>query len=337
MSTTNISEHLPTEAYYEGYELISRRSGYYGGVGRIQSRYPGPCQRDLQTSGADAEKRLQLFLRAESGQTIMKSDWNHSYGGQKSIKYHDSEPGDICGLDGGAHRWKITSYCRGIGRGTCDCGAIRFFANVIDRHYIDLVKNYNKKYGKPGRLYKSPPRYISPEIKKEIKEMKPNLNELPPIPPKPDVSALDLFQARKELGKYYDAHEMEIINDYRNLGAAAAKKRWGLSSCKHLKLLKKYNFLHKSVPVHESKKTAEPLITATEKNRAEKLTQLSSPVFFKCSRCGAIFPSVKEIDDHFIICQPSKGQKIIPCWRWYFLFFPGFARAWLETMERISK
>jgi hypothetical protein len=173
----------------------------------------------------------------------------------------DSLPGDVCGIDGGAHQWKLEPHIRHIDRGVCDCGAVRYFSTSMNPESIKLRDRYNAKHGKPGKVYKGPPRQ-RPENKtlkpKEenmaaqinVKELHPETREklgltkeainiaeelgrravsggLSPVPPKPTG-----YKAR---GKYYEKHKPEILKDIEAFGEQGIKypnktmKRWGIA------------------------------------------------------------------------------------------------------------
>lgn len=52
---------------------------------------------------------------------------------------------------------------------------------------------------------------------------------LPPVPPKPDLSGLNKFAARKKLSEYYHEHAAEMLADFHQLGDVPARERWGCS------------------------------------------------------------------------------------------------------------
>jgi len=115
-----------------------------------------------------------------------------SYSPDRKKKYIDSIAGDVCGITGQGHQWDCQPYCRGISRGTCGCGAVRFFATTL--YYPEaqkLLDHYNAKHGRPGKAYGGPPiiknipKNIPQEIKKEekmtaqipAKELPPDMKE----------------------------------------------------------------------------------------------------------------------------------------------------------------
>jgi len=54
------------------------------------------------------------------------------------------------GTEKNSHHWVIESYVEYVSRGTCKCGAVRFFANDFSKESIELAEDYNKKEGKEG-------------------------------------------------------------------------------------------------------------------------------------------------------------------------------------------
>ena len=52
--------------------------------------------------------------------------------------------------NGNGHHWIIESYVEYVSRGTCKCGAVRFFANDFSKESSKLAEDYNKKEGKEG-------------------------------------------------------------------------------------------------------------------------------------------------------------------------------------------
>jgi transposase-like protein len=113
---------------------------------------------------------------------------NHAFvdSGNSGRKKIDSLPGDVCGINGDGHTWDCQPYCRGISRGACNCGAVRFFATVYAPEYITLRDHYNTKHGKPGKVYSGPSVNISRKINQIVNQKEENMvvqipaKELPP-------------------------------------------------------------------------------------------------------------------------------------------------------------
>ena len=55
------------------------------------------------------------------------------------------------GMKGINHHWVIRHFVRNVSRGTCDCGAVRFFVNDFSKESIELIEYYNKREGKEGQ------------------------------------------------------------------------------------------------------------------------------------------------------------------------------------------
>ena len=49
-----------------------------------------------------------------------------------------------------AHYFILENYDRCIQKGTCACGAIKFYPDVFTNDYLERARELNKKLGKPG-------------------------------------------------------------------------------------------------------------------------------------------------------------------------------------------
>jgi hypothetical protein len=76
---------------------------------------------------------------------------------------------EICGMDGGAHRFTFTNYIKYVDRGVCDCGAVKFEPNETGEFARRQAEIQNNKHGKPGKVYTGT---IHPNISRQIKEEK---------------------------------------------------------------------------------------------------------------------------------------------------------------------
>jgi len=102
------------------------------------------------------------------------------------------------------HHWTIENHVRYISRGTCKCGAIRFFANNFSKEAIELAKQYNEKEGKEGLGH----------MDKENEPVKPE---------EPAAATEDVVERGKG---WYQAHKKEMIEDLISMGYAAFLEKW---------------------------------------------------------------------------------------------------------------
>ena len=146
---------------------------------------------------------------------------------------------DACALTGQGHDWKCSNFVKYVDRGTCDCGAVRFFPNELGEFAYKQAEIYNQKYGKPGQVYKG-----LPVVKKEGKNMvetmtasqeTPNPDTphdiksgLPPVPPRP--------KKRKLIWKYFEDNKEAILHDYQNLKLMDFFVRWHMATTTWQKL-----------------------------------------------------------------------------------------------------
>jgi len=49
-----------------------------------------------------------------------------------------------------AHHWHLKHYEHCVSRGTCQCGAIRFFADDLGKDVLKRVEEINRAQGKEG-------------------------------------------------------------------------------------------------------------------------------------------------------------------------------------------
>lgn len=124
-----------------------------------------------------------------------------------------------------AHHWKLEFYERGIQKGICACGAVKFYPAVYTAEYLERSKELNKKLGKPGD-----PNYHNEIKKEEIKTVKQEA-KLPPIPPKPEsiIPGRASGAAGMQLHKYYMANKDAIITYFNELGEDKTCILWGIS------------------------------------------------------------------------------------------------------------
>jgi len=133
-----------------------------------------------------------------------------------------------------SHRWRIESYVRYVSRGTCECGAVRFFADVIDKEALKLAEHYNKSEGKEGQGHMV--------IAKAIKEKNPGVGKEDsdplPVPPRP--------RGREQLRLYFEENKEAILQDYQSLKLKGFYAKWHMTSTTWTKLKRDWKLLGKS-------------------------------------------------------------------------------------------
>ena len=107
-------------------------------------------------------------------------------------------------MNGNGHHWRIKSYVKHISRGTCDCGAVRFFANDFSKESVKLVEDYNRKEGKEG----------SGHMVAQIESVK------------PEESAVVTEEAVVSDRGWYRSHKKEMIEDLITMGNDAFLEKW---------------------------------------------------------------------------------------------------------------
>jgi hypothetical protein len=106
--------------------------------------------------------------------------------------------------DGHKHNFKLEQYERGVMKGTCACGAVKFFASYFLKEYIERAKYLTKKEGREGNM------------ETEIQ-----------VPPKPQTK----IGNTRALKQYYETNREAIIADFNKLGEKAMLARWKISEC----------------------------------------------------------------------------------------------------------
>ncbi len=133
--------------------------------------------------------------------------------------------------DGQPHFWTFKLHEKGISRGICDCGAVKFFANTESRKFLDRAALLNGLHGKKGggHLIKALAEKIDSPEKKEEPIMSKEESHLAPVPPRPDTTGKSKFQVNIELHDYYEEFAADILADREKIGDTPAEKRWGFS------------------------------------------------------------------------------------------------------------
>jgi len=132
------------------------------------------------------------------------------------------------------HNWRIESHVRYVSRGTCKCGAVRFFADVIDKEAVKLAEDYNKSEGKEGQGHM----VIAEAIKEENLGVGEEDNDPLPVPPRP--------KGKKQLWQYFEENKEAILQDYQSLKLKEFYKKWRMTSTTWTKLKRDWNLLGKS-------------------------------------------------------------------------------------------
>jgi len=110
-----------------------------------------------------------------------------------------------------AHHWHLKHYEHCVSRGTCQCGAIRFFADDLGKDVLKRVEEINRAQGKEG--------FIDMIDTNKVEE-KP-VAALPSVPPRPS--------SRFDMKRYYEDNKEAILHDLETLGVKAMQERWKIS------------------------------------------------------------------------------------------------------------
>ena len=137
-------------------------------------------------------------------------------------------------MSGNNHYWILKPYVKYISCGTCECGAVRFFANDFSKEVIELVEHYNKSEGKEGRGHM----VTAEAIKSETPEVEKENSDLSPVPPRP--------KGERQLGQYFEDNKEAILQDYQSLKLKEFYAKWHMSSAAWTKLKRDWKLLGKS-------------------------------------------------------------------------------------------
>lgn len=165
------------------------------------------------------------------------------------------------------HYWVIEPHVKYISRGTCKCGAVRFFANEISKEAISLAEKYNREEGKEGHGHmvtqKDPPEAVAKN------------DETSPAPPRP--------KRRGQRIQYFEENKEAILQDYQNLKLKEFYNKWHMTSATWTKLKRDWKLPgkmpRKSTPrpqTHKSGNHKGPpslasVVDALKKSKVDKL------------------------------------------------------------------
>ena len=134
-----------------------------------------------------------------------------------------------CPITGAGHNWGVlVQYERYVSRGQCDCGAVRFFANGIDKDILERAELLNSKKGKEGE---QPGKRVALAlatnedniiIEEEIMVTEKATEERAAAPPK--------LKGYKAIRAYYEENKEAILADYHTMKLIDFFKRWSMSS-----------------------------------------------------------------------------------------------------------
>ena len=123
-------------------------------------------------------------------------------------------------MNSNGHHWSLKAYVKYISRGTCDCGAIKFFANDCSEESLKLAEDYNKSEGKEG----------SGHMVTQNESLKSE---------EPAAATEEVVVRGRE---WYQAHKKEMIEDLTTMGYDAFLEKWKVKRqiVSHLKSDKLY-------------------------------------------------------------------------------------------------
>ena len=130
----------------------------------------------------------------------------------------------ICSINGAGHHWRLESYEKYISRGTCDCGAVKFFSNDFSMESIVRAELLNKKHEKGGKampVFKSNQLLEKQEADSTKEHQVASQSTMPPVPPKPE--------GKGNAVAYWQENKAEILADLARIGYNATMRRWKVS------------------------------------------------------------------------------------------------------------
>jgi hypothetical protein len=245
--------------------------------------------------------------------------------------------------EGSAHFWHLKEYCRYISRGTCICGAVRFFANdPMDKEQLQLAEHYNRKKGKEGSGHTAAlPKKEGKTMTKQEEHSAPTFpievshNAGPLSPAKkgpPGKSAEDLLKMRELWGKKCltctSAYEVEGVR-YCPVKRCPSRIPEKLRPPYRLKGKSKPEF-HRSFKVQAPPATEEtppePVEPPPRKfiilKPGEKYEPPPPPEeetecrIFSCAHCGDKFGTREKVFDHIKLCHGPKFPAFNESWPW---------------------
>lgn len=115
------------------------------------------------------------------------------------------------------HHWQLVKEEPGIAKGTCGCGAVRFFVDdPSDKEKMERANLLNKKHGKEGIMTLNKPPAPEPLVKGLV-------------PPRPLIPASAGLRERMKISyDYYESNKAPIIKEWEELGKPKTLKRWGI-------------------------------------------------------------------------------------------------------------
>jgi hypothetical protein len=186
-------------------------------------------------------------------------------------------------------------------------------------------------------------------IGKTIAEVR-TLEDSPPVPPRPDLTGLNLTKRNWVMHKYYEANAPAILADRAALGDKEACRRWGFSECGYKNFLKRRGLIFEkgiAGPRKYKKRAASadkkaPTIdkaapAAALKAEAEEILKKAADALKPKSPAGEKEEPLKLPPDMVDINAPKLvifKLPDFPAFKWY--WWPGVQKKWLETYARLA-
>jgi hypothetical protein len=130
-----------------------------------------------------------------------------------------------------AHTFVLEHYSMGVSKGSCSCGAVKFFANAL--WPVELQKRadkLNQKYG-IEKVHEGEEVMAVVEVKEMSQMSKQEIErriagsgeiKLLPVPPRPTGNDNQAIKA------YYNANKAQILSEVKQYGEKKTRKRWNV-------------------------------------------------------------------------------------------------------------
>jgi len=189
-----------------------------------------------------------------------------------------------CPISGAGHTWKLEPYERYISRGTCDCGAVKFFANDISRESIEKAELINKRRGKEGE---QPGRAVARALAtKEDNIIKKEATAMLEQDEKAKYEAMGVH----DKGRWLKAHLEEIVADIRSLPRKEVLEKWPLGQSTLSKLTKLYapEMIGKRGPKPQKDKGDKPPASTDDREDFKEMTEHEELMWLRGYRQGVL-------------------------------------------------
>lgn len=138
-----------------------------------------------------------------------------------------------------AHHWQLSHIGHGISRGTCSCGAVKYYPDILgDIELQRRADNLNQEQGvikvHEEEKVMAAIEIETPGISQEIK--------LPEVPQKPLGRGL-------RITKYYEKNKEQILTELQTVGRDKTCEHWGIRKAMLRQLLRRWGGVLPSKPI----------------------------------------------------------------------------------------